>query len=86
RVLIALSDAAGRYGVIAVLALAALIASIALALHHPARKRQWHALALQLPGYAEFVRTREAARFVSTLAILGRSGVVLVEAMSIGAG
>ncbi|MCE5975627.1 type II secretion system inner membrane protein GspF [Pseudomonas sp. JR33AA] len=86
RVLIALSDAVGRYGALAVLVLAAFSASIALAFRHPARKRQWHALALRLPGYAEFVRTSEAARFVSTLAILGRSGVVLVEAMSIGAG
>lgn len=42
-------------------------------------------MALRLPGYGEFARASEAARFISTLAILGRSGVALVEAMNIAA-
>ena len=86
QVLIALSDATGRYGVLALLLLLLLVAAIALGLRAPARRRHWHAIALRLPGFAELVRTSDAARFVSTLAILGRSGVVLVEAMGIGAG
>ncbi|SPO64103.1 type II secretion system inner membrane protein GspF [Pseudomonas inefficax] len=85
QVLIALSDATNRHG-LAVLALMAMaVALVAWTLRQPARRRQWHGLSLRLPGYGEFVRASEAARFISTLAILGRSGVVLVEAMNIGA-
>ncbi|MBF8721134.1 type II secretion system inner membrane protein GspF [Pseudomonas guariconensis] len=86
QVLIALSDATNRYGLIGVPALAAAATVVYLALRQPTRRRQWHGVSLRLPAYGEFVRASEAARFISTLAILGRSGVALVEAMHIGAG
>ncbi|EKT4521588.1 type II secretion system inner membrane protein GspF [Pseudomonas putida] len=86
QVLIALSDATHRYGVLGVAALAAVAAAVYWALRDPARRRKWHGVSLRLPAYGEFVRASEAARFISTLAILGRSGVALVEAMHIGAG
>ncbi|EKT4468018.1 type II secretion system inner membrane protein GspF [Pseudomonas putida] len=86
QVLIALSDATHRYGVLGVAALAAAAAAVYWALRDPARRRKWHGVSLRLPAYGEFVRASEAARFISTLAILGRSGVALVEAMHIGAG
>lgn len=86
QILIALSDAFGHFGLLALLAVLMAVAAMAWLLRQPARRRQWHAVALCLPGYAGFVRASEAARFVSTLAILGRSGVVLVDAMNIGAG
>lgn len=86
QILIALSDGFGRFGLVAVVVMLAGGTAVAFALRQPARRRQWHALALRVPGYAGFVRASEAARFVSTLAILGRSGVVLVDAMNIGAG
>ncbi|ORL67719.1 type II secretion system inner membrane protein GspF [Pseudomonas putida] len=86
QVLIALSDATHRYGVLGVAALAAAAAAVYWALRHPARRRKWQGVSLRLPAYGEFVRASEAARFISTLAILGRSGVALVEAMHIGAG
>lgn len=86
QVLIALSDATHRYGVVGVAALAAAAAAVYWGLRHPARRRKWHGVSLRLPAYGEFVRASEAARFISTLAILGRSGVALVEAMHIGAG
>lgn len=86
QVLIALSDATNHYGVLGVAALAAAAAAVYWALRDPARRRKWHGVSLRLPAYGEFVRASEAARFISTLAILGRSGVALVEAMHIGAG
>ncbi|MDV5095826.1 type II secretion system inner membrane protein GspF [Pseudomonas sp. LSJ-87] len=85
RVLIALSDATNHYGLAALALLVMAIALVACALRQPARRSQWHGFSLRLPGYGEFVRASEAARFISTLAILGRSGVVLVEAMNISA-
>ncbi|MFJ4065516.1 type II secretion system inner membrane protein GspF [Pseudomonas sp. NPDC089996] len=85
QVLIALSDATQHYGLVALALLAITIALIAWALRQRALRRQWHGFSLSLPGYGDFVRASEAARFISTLAILGRSGVALVEAMNIGA-
>lgn len=85
QVLIALSDAANQYGLAALTLLLAGIALGAWALQQPPWRSRWHALALRLPGYGEFARASEAARFISTLAILGRSGVALVEAMNIAA-
>ncbi|MGE8457247.1 MAG: type II secretion system inner membrane protein GspF [Pseudomonas alloputida] len=85
QVLIALSDATQHYGLAALALLVVAAALVAWALRQPALRRQWHGFSLRLPGYGEFVRASEAARFISTLAILGRSGVALVEAMNIGA-
>ncbi|MDH0730834.1 type II secretion system inner membrane protein GspF [Pseudomonas sichuanensis] len=85
RVLIALSDAVRRHGLATLLLLALAGALLAGVLRRPARRRQWHGLALHVPLYGDFVRARDAARFASTLAILGRSGVALVEALQIGA-
>lgn len=85
QVLIALSEGVGSLGLSALLLVVLAAVGIALALRQPQRRRQWHALVLRLPGYGGFVRASDAARFVSTLAILGRSGVVLVDAMTIGA-
>ena len=45
----------------------------------------WHRVLLTLPLAGRFVRTANAARFASTLAILTRSGVSLVEALMIAA-
>lgn len=86
QVLIALSDAFGRFGLLALLVMLAGATTVVLLLRKPARRRQWHAMVLRIPGYAGFVLASEAARFISTLAILGRSGVVLVDAMNIAAG
>lgn len=86
QVLIALSHAFGRFRLLALLVMLAGATVFVSLLRKPARRRQWHAMVLRIPGYAGFVLASEAARFISTLAILGRSGVVLVDAMNIAAG
>ncbi|MBO9495951.1 type II secretion system inner membrane protein GspF [Thalassotalea sp. G20_0] len=45
----------------------------------------WHRVQLTLPLVGRFVRTANAARFASTLSMLTRSGVALVEALMIAA-
>ncbi|MCK1792936.1 type II secretion system inner membrane protein GspF [Pseudomonas violetae] len=45
----------------------------------------WHRLALNVPVMGDVLRAVEAARFASTLAILGRSAVPLVDALEIAA-
>ena len=44
---------------------------------------RWHAFQLRIPVVGKLIRDAESARFVSTLAILTRSGVPLVDALRI---
>ena len=52
-------------------------------LRRPAIKHFWHNMVLGVPVVGRFIRTLNAARFASTLSILTRSGVSLVEAVMI---
>ena len=54
-------------------------------LQKPAMRYRWHAFMLRLPVAGKLVRDSQASRFVSTLAILTRSGVPLVDALRIAA-
>ncbi|REH36829.1 general secretion pathway protein F [Paraperlucidibaca baekdonensis] len=54
-------------------------------LQKPAMRFRWHAFMLRVPVAGKLVRDSQAARFVSTLAILTRSGVPLVDALRIAA-
>lgn len=54
-------------------------------LQKPAMRYRWHAFMLRLPVAGKLVRDSQASRFVSTLAILTRSGVPLVDALHIAA-
>lgn len=55
------------------------------ALRDEALQRRWHGLLLRVPLFGGLIRATDCARFASTLAILTRSGVPLVEALGIGA-
>ncbi|WP_324733989.1 GspF family T2SS innner membrane protein variant XcpS [Pseudomonas paeninsulae] len=55
------------------------------ALHDEALKLRWHGFLLHVPLLGGLIRATDCARFASTLAILTRSGVPLVEALGIGA-
>jgi general secretion pathway protein F len=54
-------------------------------LQKPAMRYRWHAFMLRVPVAGKLIRDSQAARFVSTLAILTRSGVPLVDALRIAA-
>ncbi|MDM8350130.1 GspF family T2SS innner membrane protein variant XcpS [Pseudomonas sp. sp1636] len=85
RGLIVLSEWVKGWGWLAVVL--ALLGFFALrwALRDEAVKLRWHAFLLRVPLVGRLIRATDCARFASTLAILTRSGVPLVEALGIGA-
>lgn len=85
RLLIGLSEFTVRFGLLVIVAVLGCVVAARVALRRPARRARWDALALRLPMWGAFIRASDAARFVATLATLGRSGVALVDAMHIGA-
>ncbi|MFJ4351560.1 type II secretion system inner membrane protein GspF [Pseudomonas sp. NPDC089428] len=85
RLLIGLSEFTGRFGLLLIGMLLVCVSAARWALRLPARRARWDALVLRLPMWGAFIRASDAARFVATLATLGRSGVALVDAMHIGA-
>lgn len=85
RGLIALSDLVKHWGWLAILLLVAGITAIRLALRQEGARQRWHGILLRVPLVGRLVRATDTARFASTLAILTRSGVPLVEALGIAA-
>ena len=71
-------------GLILLLAAGALLAFRA-ALRRDGARLRFHVVLLRLPLVGRLVRATDTARFASTLAILARSGVPLVEALGIAA-
>lgn len=85
RGLIAVSALVKHWGWLILLLLAGGLVLLRLWLRPPARRQRWHALQLRLPLFGRLLRATQTARFASTLAILCRSGVPLVEALAIAA-
>ncbi|WP_028621733.1 type II secretion system inner membrane protein GspF [Pseudomonas sp. Ant30-3] len=85
QALISLSDGLRNHGLLVTGALGALIGLWRWSLRQPDWRLRWHRLALQIPLAGEVLRAMEAARFASTLAILGKSAVPLVDALEIAA-
>ncbi|BAU75230.1 GspF family T2SS innner membrane protein variant XcpS [Metapseudomonas furukawaii] len=85
RGLIALSDLVKHWGWLMLLGLLAAALAARWVLRKPAARLRWHGLVLRMPLVGRLVRATDTARFASTLAILTRSGVPLVEALGIGA-
>lgn len=83
RGLIAVSDGVRDWGWLALPLLVAALFAARRALRDEALRLRWHRLLLRLPLLGGLLRTTECARFASTLAILTRSGVPLVEALGI---
>lgn len=65
--------------------LVVLMVSLRYLLQKESIRLAWHQILLTPPLIGRFVRTANAARFASTLSILTRSGVSLVEALVIAA-
>lgn len=85
RGLIAASDWVKAWGALALGAAAGGLVAFRQALRREAFRLRWHAALLKLPLVGRLVRATDTARFASTLAILTRSGVPLVEALAIAA-
>jgi general secretion pathway protein F len=85
QALIALSDGLRRHGLLMLGASTGLVGLWRWSLRRPEWRLRWHRLWLRLPLVGEVLRTMEAARFASTLAILSKSAVPLVDALHIAA-
>lgn len=85
RALISLSDGVRQFGLVFLGGALALFSGWRWSLRQPLWRLRWHALALNIPLIGTLLRAMEAARFASTLAILGKSAVPLVDALEIAA-
>ena len=85
RGLIFTSEVVKHWGWLIVLCIAGGVFGLRYALRDDALRRRWHAFILRIPLVGGLARATNTARFASTLAILSRSGVPLVDALSIAA-
>lgn len=85
RGLIASSDLVKDWGWLILLGGIGGALAMRAALRDEALRLRWHAFILRLPLIGRLSRATNTARFASTLAILTKSGVPLVEALSIAA-
>ena len=85
QAMMAMSNGLRRYGWLLLMLLMAGTGAARWALRQPRLKLRWHVLQLNLPLVGPVLRAMEAARFASTLAILGKSAVPLVDALEISA-
>lgn len=83
RGLIAVSESLKAWGIWMLLGLLGGGVLASYALRYPALRLRWHSLLLRLPLVGRLSRATQTARFASTLAILSRSGVPLVDALAI---
>lgn len=83
--LIAVSEVVQRWGWLMLLGIIAAGFAMRQALRDEKIKRRWHAFILRIPLIGRLARATNTARFASTLAILTRSGVPLVDALGIAA-
>jgi len=85
RGLIAASDVVKHWGWLILLLAAGALLAFRAALRRDGARLRFHVVLLRLPLVGRLVRATDTARFASTLAILARSGVPLVEALGIAA-
>ncbi|WP_431482966.1 GspF family T2SS innner membrane protein variant XcpS [Pseudomonas solani] len=85
RGLIATSEVVKHWGWLILLLAVAGISALKASLRRDAARLRFHIILLRIPLVGRLVRATDTARFASTLAILTKSGVPLVEALSIAA-
>lgn len=85
QAMIAFSHGLRTYGLVLLVLLVGAVTALRWSLSQPRWRCQWHRLALHIPLLGGVFRAMEAARFASTLAILGKSAVPLVDALEISA-
>ena len=84
RGLIIVSELVKSWGWLALIVIVLLVLGFRRAIREEGMRLRWHGFVLHVPLVGGLVRATETARFASTLAILVRSGVPLVEALAIG--
>ncbi|MBD9484575.1 GspF family T2SS innner membrane protein variant XcpS [Pseudomonas sp. PDM14] len=84
RGLIIVSELVKSWGWLALIVIVLLVLGFRRAIREEGMRLRWHGVVLRVPLVGGLVRATETARFASTLAILVRSGVPLVEALAIG--
>lgn len=83
RGLIGASDLVKNWGWLFLVGAVAGVVMARAALRRDATRLRWHTVLLRLPVIGRLARATDTARFASTLAILTRSGVPLVDALGI---
>lgn len=83
--LIAVSDAIQNYGIYMLLIIIALVMGVRYLLKNPLIRYRVHHLLLRTPVLGRLSQVINASRVANTLSILSRSGVQLVEALTIAA-
>jgi general secretion pathway protein F len=79
--LIAISDFVRDWGWLAAIVIALIVAAWRFALRAPSTRLAWDARVLRAPLIGRLVRGMNTARFTSTLSILTRSGVPLIQGL-----
>ena len=85
QAMIAVSHGLRAYGLLLLVVLAVTVLAWRWSLQQSRGRLYWHGVALRIPLLGGVLRAMEAARFASTLAILGKSAVPLVDALEIAA-
>ncbi len=83
QILISVSSASRDYWWLMLLVVVAIVFFVRWLLQNPAMRLAWDQRKLSLPLSGRISRLNNAARYASTLSILGSSGVPLVDAMNI---
>lgn len=83
EMLMTLSDGFQRWWPLLLGVIVASAVAFRLALNRQAFRFKWHRLLLRLPLLGKFIRLGSTARFASTLSIMARSGVPLVDGLTI---
>ena len=85
QALIGVSDGLRNHFLLMISVLASLLGLWRWSLRQPLWRLRWHRWVLNVPVIGDVLRAMDAARFASTLAILGKSAVPLVDALEIAA-
>ncbi len=85
KLLIGISNYILDYGLITIGVLVVLVLGIQHFLRIPKNRIKWHKALLNMPLFGELNRTAESARYSSTLGLLVKSGVPVLDALRIAA-
>lgn len=83
RILIAVSNFLGKFGLVIFALLAGIVAYIRFAITRPWGRRAWDTLKFEIPAFGKLMQKLYMARFASTLSGLVGAGVPLLDGLKI---